>query len=221
MTPSVEAAPRGTVAGIVILACGALAVFAMAHHPSVEAHTPAQVIAEIGKIGPVNHAVHGAMIAIIAALLFGFTVFSMRRGLAKEAVLGGLIAQAIGTTATIVAAMTSGFVISGIAARYATASPKGLEFAAQAIGVGAGVVQLFGKLGVIGMTVAIVLWSIDLVRSPGSIRLTGVLGFAAGALAVAIVVFGGHLTPQTLGVIVAGQAIWYCAVGALLIRRVL
>jgi hypothetical protein len=221
MSPSVEATPRGTIAGIVILAGGALAVFAMAHHPSVTTHTPAEAIREIGKIGLVNYAVHGAMIAIVAALMFGFSVFSIRRGLAKEAVLAGLVAQAIGTAASIVAAMISGFLISGIAARYATASPEGLAFAAQAIAICAGAVQLFGKLGVIGMTLAIVLWSADLVRTPGSVRLTGALGFAAGALAVAMLVFGGHLTPQTLGIIVLGQAIWYCAVGALLIRRVL
>jgi hypothetical protein len=221
LPPSAQAPPRGTIAGVIIVACGALAVFAMAHHPSVEARTPAEAIREIGRIGAVNQVVHGAMIAIITALLFGFAIFSMRRGLAKEAVLGGFVAQAIGTAAMIVAAMTSGFLIPGIAVRYAAASPAGLQFAAQVIAICAEIIQLFGKLGVIGMTLAVVLWSVDLVRVPGPVRMTGILGFAAGALAVAMLLFAGHLTPQTLGIIVLGQAVWYCAVGVLLIRRAL
>jgi hypothetical protein len=161
------------------------------------------------------------MIAIIAALLFGFAVYSVRRGIANEAVLGGLIAHAIGTAAMIVAATISGFLVTDIAARYATASPNNLQFAVQVIAICGEIVQIFGKLGVIGMSLAIILWSVDLVRHAGVVRVTGILGFAAGAFAVVMLVFGGHLTPQTLGAIVLGQAIWYCALGALLIRRAL
>jgi hypothetical protein len=214
-------APRGEIAGIVLVACGALAVFAMAHHPSVESRTPADAILEIGRIGAVDEVVHGTMIAIVAALLFGLTIFSMRRGLSNGAVLGGLIAQAIGTGATIVAATISGFLIPDIAARYATASPQGVQFAVQVISICGEAIQLFGKLGVIGMTLAIALWSVDLVRAPGFVRLTGILGLAASGLAVAVLVSGTHLSPKTLGIIVLAQAIWYCAVGALLIRRTL
>ncbi len=221
VSPSVPAAPRGTIAGIVLVSCGALAVFAMAHHPSVVARTPAEAIREIGRIGSVNEVVHGAMIGIVAALLFGLTIFSMRRGLRGEAVLGGLIAQTIGTAAMIVAASISGFLVPGIAARYATASPQGLQFAVQVISICAEIVQLFSKVGVIGMTLAIALWSVDLVRAPGFVRMTGILGFAAAALAVAILLSGAHLTPQTLGIIVLAQALWYAAVGALLLRRIL
>ena len=220
-SPSAEAVPRGTIAGVVIVTCGVLAVFAIAHHPSVEAHTPAAAIREIGRIGAVNQTVHGAMIAILAALLFGFGVYSIRRGIGNEAVLGGLIAHAIGTAAMIVAAMISGFLIPEIAARYAAASPNGLQFAVQVIAICADTNQLFAKLGVIGMSLAMLLWSIDLVRSRELVRVTGVLGLAAGAIAVAVLFFGGRLTPPTLGIIVLAQAIWYCAIGALLIRRAL
>ena len=93
-----------------------------------------------------------------------------------------------------------------------------MKFAVETIGIYAGVNQVFAKLGVIAMSLAIVLWSADLVRTPGAVRLTGVLGFAAGALAMGTLLVAGHLTPLTLGIIVLGQAIWYCAVGTLLIR---
>lgn len=219
--PSAFVAPRGTIAGIVLVACGALAVFAMAHHPTVEAHTPAEAIREIGRVGPANVIVHAAMIAIIAALLFALAVFSLRRGLAKEAVLGALVAQAIGSAAMIAAAMISGFVIPDIAARFANAPPDAMKVAVQVIAIGAGTNQLFAKLGVIGMSLAIVLWSADLVRTPGFVRMAGILGFAAGALALGMLVSGVHLTPLTLGVIVLGHALWYCALGALLVRDVL
>jgi 1-aminocyclopropane-1-carboxylate deaminase/D-cysteine desulfhydrase-like pyridoxal-dependent ACC family enzyme len=205
----------------VLLACGVLAVFAMAHHPSVESHSPAEAIREIGRVGTLNLVVHAAMIAIVAALLFAFAVFSLRRGIANEAVLGALVAQAIGSAAMIVAAMISGFVIPDIAARYAHASADGMTFAVQVIAIGAGVNQAFARLGVIGMSLAIVLWSADLVRTPGFVRITGALGFVAGALAGGVLVLGGRLTPLTLGIVVLGQAIWYCAVGVLLVREVL
>lgn len=96
-----------------------------------------------------------------------------------------------------------------------------MKFAVQAISNDAATNQIFAKLGVIGMSLAIVLWSADLVRTAGFVRMTGILGFAAGGLAAGVLLFGGHLTPPTLGIIVLGQAIWYCAIGTLLIRDVL
>jgi hypothetical protein len=161
------------------------------------------------------------MIAITAAVMFAFTVFSIRRGLDKQTVLGGLIAQAIGTAAMIVAAMISGFVVPAIAARYASAAPGNLTFAVQIIAICAGVNEIFARLGVIAMSLAIALWSVDLVLVRGAARIAAILGFAAGAFGVGVLLFGGHLTPPVFGAIVLGQAIWYCAVGALLIRRTL
>lgn len=213
--------PRGTTAGVVLLACGVLAVFVIAHHPSVESHSAAEAIREIGRFGTINSIVHAAMIAILALLLFAFAVFSLRRGLGKQLVLGALIAQAIATGAMIVAAMISGFVIPDVAARYAHAPPDGMTFAVQVIAIAAGVNQLFARLGVIGMSVAIVLWSADLVRTSGFVRITGAVGFGAAAVQAGVLAFGGRLTPLTLEIVVLAQAIWYCALGTLLVREIM
>ncbi len=192
----------------------------MSHHPSAHAaREPAAAIAALVRIGAVDRIVHGAMIALMAALLFGFGVFSVRRGFDKQTVLGGVTAYAIGVGAMFGAALINGFLVPDVAERYAAASPDGIMFAARVLSICALANHVLAKFGVVAMSIAILLWSVDLARMPGVLRATGALGLAAAVSSTAVLVFGGPaLTVQTFSAIVICQAVWYFAVAALLVR---
>ena len=69
------------------------------------------------------------------------------------------------------------------------------------------------------MSAGVVLWSVDLLASPGILRTAGVIGVASGIVTVAVLAFAGHLNPHSLGAVVTIQAVWYLAVAVLLLRR--
>src|ERR1035437_4631100 len=88
--------PRGKVAGIAIALSAALTIAAVADRKSIApGHGPAAVFAQLIALSVVDEVVHGVLIVMVGALLFGLTVFSMRRGLHREHVLAGLIAYAL------------------------------------------------------------------------------------------------------------------------------
>jgi hypothetical protein len=211
--------PNGRAAGIAIAVCATLTVIAISHHPVVTTHEPAEAIAQMVQMGTADRVVHGVVIALIAALLFGFSVFSLRRGLHRQLVVAALIAYAMGVGVMIGAALIDGFLIPAIATRYAGAQPDAIKFAAQFLALCAMTIQIFAKFGVIALSSAVVLWSADLARTPGVLRITGLIGFASGLVAVGVLVFAGRLDPHNLGAIVLVQAVWYIAVATLLVRE--
>jgi hypothetical protein len=214
-----DGAPGGTAAGIAIAMCALLTIFAVAHHPTVGARAPAEVLTEMVRVGTADRVVHGALIAIMGVLLFSFTVFSLRRGLHRATSVAALIAYAAGISAMIGAALIDGFLTPAIAERYAGGQPDAIKAAIPFLVFGALTIQILAKFGFIAMSTAVAFWSADLVTTPGVLRATGIVGFASGIVAVGVMAFAGHLNPHSLSALVIIQGIWYLAVAVLLVRR--
>ena len=69
-------------------------------------------------------------------------------------------------------------------------------------------IQSFTFVGIVAVSAAIVLWSIDLFRSGGAARAAGLAGgLAALVMLWTMALHVNHLNPQTLGFIVAAQAV--------------
>ena len=213
------AVPGGTAAGIAIASCALATIFVIAHHPTVSAHAPADAMEAMVRVATADRIVHGVLIAIMAVLLFGFTIFALRRGLHRWTSIAGLIAFAGGIAALVGAALVDGFLTPAIAERYAGAPPDAVKTAIQLLLVGALAIQILSKLGIVAMSAGVVLWSVDLLASPGILRTAGVIGVASGIVTVAVLAFAGHLNPHSLGAVVTIQAVWYLAVAVLLLRR--
>jgi hypothetical protein len=212
--------PSGFTAGVIIAVCAAVTILALSHHPTL-AHRegPAAAIADIVRFASTDRIVHGVMIAVMSALLFALCVFSVRRDLRDQTVLGALVAFALGAGALIGAAIIDGFVIPSIAAGYAAAPPAVLPVAAGLLRLCGAAIQAASEVGIAAIAVAILLWSIGLVRSTGVVRLSGVVGIVAAVLTAAVVVSGGGgLTPHLLVGMAIGQAVWYFTIAALLVR---
>jgi len=188
------------VAGTAMIAAAAGIVLAMGHHPS-GAHGG----------GALAGIVHGAMIALLALLTFGFAHFSRRRGLGRPAVLAGLVAYAIALLGHVGAATINGFVVPALAGR-------GLElhdlfaFAWEAN-------QALAGLGVYATAAAYLLWSADLLFEPRARVLAG-LGIAA-ATVPALLLASGAIRMDVAGafIVYAAQVAWAALAGLHLLRN--
>ncbi len=213
------AVPRGRLAGVLIVVASVASILAVARHPTASSHRIADVIAEIVRLQAADEAVHAVVMTCLAALLFAFTVFALRRGLYRQLVLGGLIAYAIGVGATLGAATVDGFIVPGIAVHVAAADAAALAVAAQLLGACAVTIQALTKVGLVAISLGMLLWSADLVRDPREVRAVGALGFGAALLPAAIVASGARMDPHLLAIVLIVQTLWYVAIGVLLVRE--
>jgi hypothetical protein len=217
-TDAARAGAEARTAGIILVAASLLAILMMAHHPTAGTHDGAGLAAEIADKAQLSRFVHGVLIALIALQLFAFTIFCKRLGADRILVTAGLVGYAIGTGAMIGAALISGFVVSDLAAHYAS-----LPGAEQTVFIDLARVcmtgnQALARLGVVAASAGIVLWSIVLVASRRSAWL-GFVGIIAGVAPAMALLFGAlHLDVQGMTLVVVCQAIWNVAVGAQLIR---
>jgi hypothetical protein len=212
-------AARGT--GILLVAATLLEIAAMAHHPSVTSPDVAQAIEQIARMSAVSGWVHGLLIGLLLAVLYVFTEFSWRRGMAFPLVRFGLIAYLIGVLAMIGAAMMSGFVITKVAALAPHATAAELQSSGLLLILCSVLNQTFANLGVVLMSAGVVLWSIDLLRSPGLVRLLGILGLLIGVLPAAALAAGAlRLDVPGMTLVALLQSVWNLGVGVLLIRGI-
>jgi hypothetical protein len=207
-------------AGAILLLCAVLTIVAIAHHPVIAANSPNQVMTDVVRLGAMDRIVHGVLIVVVGALLYSFSVFSLRRGLHDGTVAAALVAYAIGSAGMIGAALIDGFFVPDFASRFADATPAAAAAATPLLLAGAVMIQILTKLGIIATSLAIVLWSIALFRSAFAVRIVAVAGCIAGLLPVILLTYSiSTLTPHNLLGIIGAQALWYAAIGVLLIRR--
>ncbi len=224
MTPSNERPIAGSAdsaaraAGIILVASSVLAVLFMAHHPTAETHDAAALAADIGGKATLSRFVHGGLIALLAAQLFAFTVFSRWVGTERSAVGAGLVAYAIGTGAMIGAALISGFIVSDLATHYAHEAASDSQAFMDLLRISMTGNQALAKLGVIAMSTAIVLWAFALFRTrrPLWVAIVGLLAGLGPALALATGLI--HLDVVGMLLVVIAQTIWNLSVGVLLVR---
>jgi hypothetical protein len=190
------------IAGGALIAGSLLSVLAMAHHPT---HVDPG-----GLVG----IVHGAMIVLMTAIAFGFAHFALRRGLARPAILAGLIAYLVSLVANIGAGTINGFVVPALAARGADLSGHDVFLLAWEAN------QALARLGVFATAAAFTFWSIDFLRRPGlEPKAIGGLGLLAG-LVPAILLATGGIDMHVAGAFVAYAAFaaWGMIVGLHLVR---
>jgi hypothetical protein len=213
-------APPGRAAGYAIGACAVLTMLAIAMHPQAEQRHMAEAVAEIGRLAPMLAFVHGTVIAFMIVLLYGLTVYSLRRGLRRELVVGALVVYAAGAGVMVLAALIDGFLIPAIARTYAGAPPEVLRNGASILAACGAAIQVLAKFGVVALSAAIALWSADLVRDGGRLRIAAIIGFAAALVSLGVLfVEGRFIVPLTLSIIVIAQGIWYLAIAALLVQE--
>lgn len=207
------------VIGWMIAIATALAILMMAHHPTIHTDAMADVIAEMARKAAINRFVHGSLIALIGVLLFAFSEYSRRRCRNTPLLRAALLAYAIGALASIGAGLINGFVSTELALRYADANADALEVLRHLLRLCWRFNQALAQLGEIGRGMAMVLWSIALLRA-GNQRWLGGFGLIAGGVPV-LAILSGMLPLDLHGALLALAAMsaWNLALAMQLIRN--
>jgi hypothetical protein len=192
----------------------------MMHHPSPRSHTMADFIEAVRQGALTNAVVHGALVTVIGLLVVGFSFLAERLGRDSFVARAGLVAYGVGAIALIAAALVSGFILPEFVSRYQGRPQEEVEVVRHVLGLCRAVNQVCSRVGVMGTAVAVLLWSMLLVRRTGLAFAVGVLGCVAGT-GLAIGLLSGYLKMDVHGVLVfiLAQSVWSMGVAVLLIRR--
>lgn len=205
-------------AGAILVAASLLSLLIMSHHPSGSTRDMAVFVEQIGRIGALNSGVHGALIALLGVLLFGFAELVRVSGRGRALVRFALVAYAIGVGADIGAASINGFTIGRLASRYAGADATALEGLRQLMHLCWALNQALAGIGEVARAVAIAAFSAAILRDRGGAWL-GASGLVVG-IGIAAALMGGVLVLDVRGMLLSvllGTA-WTVALGVQLLR---
>jgi len=209
------------IAGGLLIAAPLLQVLGMAHHPSVQAHEAAAVLAQLRASARLSAAVHGMLIALMFAVLLALTEFSVARGLSRPAVRAGLITYGAGVLAMTAAALVSGFITPRLALLNPAAAAADPALTVQLAGFAMLLNQAFAKCGAVLMSAGIAAWSLELTRAAGPAWAVGVFGLVTG-LGGALALCAGLLPLNVHGMrlVTVLQAAWAVGAGWVLLAGV-
>ncbi|MGH7982247.1 MAG: hypothetical protein ACREFF_03765 [Candidatus Udaeobacter sp.] len=205
-------------AGLILISAALVSVTAAAHHPVIKAHGRDELLAQIRESAVADRLVHGVLIVCTIALLFALFRFAQRLGTQRTTVLLGLISYVFGAAAMISAALIDGFLAPEIGSSYLQAASNIPDDGVALLRFCSIAIQVFTKTGVIAVSVAILLWSAALIRAGRGPLLAAIVGVAVVLLQVYVLTHGAPaVTAHTIIPIVASMAVWYFAIGLLLI----
>jgi hypothetical protein len=205
--------------GVTIGLATILAIVFVAHHPIAAGQDHSEILNDIVRKASIDRLVHGALIGIMGAFLFGFGGFAASLGPNRPLVRLGLIAYAAGCASTVCAALIDGFIAPDIAARFLTAPVEDARVAYDFLMISGSAIQYLTKLGLVLLSMGILSWSAALIRSAGPRRWIGLLGLASGGIPAALILIAETtMTPHSLIAVLAMQGIWNLAVAVLLMR---
>lgn len=203
----------------VALIVGSLAgIVTMIFHPSGLSHrvSPDQ----LGHLAQVAVATHALALVSLPILVFGFLGFTLKQGGDRPLIQAGFVAYVFASLWVSISAVSSGLIAPRLIGQMVTADESTQKVLQTILSYNFQLNQGFAKLFVIGSSVAVILWSISLLKS-GTIRWLGILGCVIGL--VNLFVFGlGHLRLNVhgFGLFTFIQSTWVILLGAMMCRSI-
>ena len=205
---------RNSKYGTALVVGAAAAVVTMVFHP-----TGHQLLQNAQRIAPVMATVH--MLAIMGQSVVFFGTLGLTRVLSRdsEMPIGALVAYGFASMAVMCAAIASGFIGPALAARLVGAADMDRTFLLMLFAYNGAVNQSFANVFVTASSVAIVLWSVAIIRTRILPRSAGAFGALVGAVTLGFQ-FSGNLPLDVyhFGAVAFAQSAWLGIVGALMIR---
>lgn len=189
------------------------------HHPVARQTDSSAIIKSIADQVPANRFVHGTVAAamtIMTSLMLGF---AMRLDIRRPHVLLGAISSFLALIMIFLATLLDGFVASELVSQCAANGGNCSNQALAMLRYGALQIEFMTRSGLLALATATGLWAGDLILRKDSARIFGTLGMVSAIVQFGLLVFGERLNPHNLALIVTAQAVWYAAVGAMIIAR--
>ena len=158
--------------------------------------------------------VHTMMIVLIAANLWGLTVFSLRQGL-DGWLLAGLLSYGLSVLGNVIAALINGFIVPAVAAVLEHPAPRGIFVLLWESN------QAAARFAIYSAGVAFVIWSVFLIRRRSQEDLVlASIGLTAGVLPGAAL-YSRAIALDADGALLAYgiQAVWIGLVGLQMVRQ--
>jgi hypothetical protein len=171
-----------------------------------------------GKISPteVDHVarmlilVHSLALACIPVIFLGVWGMTRRIGGADRLAWAGLVLYALASIAVMNAAVCDGLMAPTLMRKIVAATPETRETWQTLMNFNFQMNQAFARVYAVGSSLAVLLWSIAILRNRIFGKGIGVYGCILGLVTVGGI-FSGLLTPDRhgFGLLIFGQAIWF------------
>ena len=203
--------------GIALILGAIASVVTMVFHPT---HFSAIASAEaITHQVRVLLAVHALALLSVPAVLFGFVGLTRCIGWERPGSLFAFIAYCLSAVAIMFAGIADGLINAALIQKMLTADEAARGPLRAALEYNFQLNQACAKVFVFGTSVAIISWSIAIVRIGAFKRAIGVTGFFVGVAELAGLLSGRvHLDAHGFGLIIFLQAIWMVAVGVSMLQ---
>lgn len=166
------------------------------------------------KIAPVVVGTHSLAVASLVLVTIGFLGLTARLGSANVLARTGMVTFACGAIAAMVAGVLNGLVLPALVEHHAESDPATLDVVRLILGYNHALNHAFARVFMVAAAVAVVFWSIAIVTTRALPRWTGVVGVVAGALAVAMVLFGAvDVDVHDFGLFVFRYSAWALLIG--------
>lgn len=202
--------------GLALILGSVGSIITMALHP-----TGHDLVAP-GKSAPVSHmviAVHALALVCLPIMFLGAWGLSRRLASPNRLSMMALVFYGFALVAIMNAAAISGFMSPYIAQQMAKPDPAMHDVWHAMLHYNGQLNQAFAMVFVVAASVAILLWSIAIIKSKEFWTSVGIFGCILGPVTI-VAVLSGHVTlgVHGFGMIVLCQAIWYALVGVMLMR---
>ena len=211
---------RERLGGLAMIAGVMMGLVTMALHPTGD-----DVTRDMATQGALAVAVHALGIAAAPVALFG--ALALTRVLGEDGPLarGGLAElalafQALAAVATLMAATASGFLAPALIASVMAAQGDERIAAAAVLHYNGGLNQAFARVLVGASSVAIALWSVEMLRTRRLGRGTATYGLVVALVTLAMLLSGSlRLDVHGFGAVVLAHGVWTVLAGLSLMRR--
>ncbi len=203
--------------GIALILGAITSVATMVFHPT---HFSAIASAEaITHQVRVLLAVHALALLSVPAVVFGFVGLTRCIGWERPGSLFAFIVYCLSAIAVMFAAIADGLINAALIQKMSSADEAARGLLRAALEYNFQLNQACAKVLVFGTSLAIISWSIAIIRIGPFQRAIGVAGFFVGAAELAGLLSGRvHLDAHGFGLIIFLQAIWMVAVGVSMLQ---
>jgi hypothetical protein len=163
--------------------------------------------------------VHALAIASVMIQSFGLLGFCRKLGLERPIVSAALVVYGFSAVAVMCAAVLDGFGATALAKDILTADEPTRKLLSLLSHYNYYVNQGFAKTFLVGSSVALVIWSVLLLKFGGFAKIIGVLGCAISSICV-ILFFVGHLQTDRhgFGIFFFVQSVWMVSTAIWMLR---
>jgi hypothetical protein len=156
-----------------------------------------------------NKLVHGTMLVVVGLFVLATSYVASSLGFERICVRAGMVAYGFGALSMAGAASVDGFVFFGWSERLLDTGVQELAVVEAMGAILWEINRVTALLGVLGMSLGVLLWSLAMLEQKHPWRVPGGLGVCVGLVGV-IGVLSGHLEATVLGMIwfVSMQVVW-------------